>query len=604
MNNSRPPVSSADSRSWERRILARFPFEMEAVCHRTGGTARAQPGKVCNISAHGLGLRLARRFEAGTELSLDLNDTPKSVAGTLHVRVMNVRETEPGCWLHGCAFVSHGAGADMEAAFRAKLGRPPGKERRGLLRYPFVVPATARPVTAALTQSWTGTTHDISAGGLRVAARSPIYAGTLLTVKLQAAAEGGARTLMARVMHASAVAAGSWDLGCMFPTRLSPDELHLLLKEGWSRNRGKKAPPDAIATLKLALADQIERNHLADARRTVAELLRLRPNDPDGVAARDFLDDTLPPTLPTAEVRCLKGHKTSVNAAAFYANGRFAISGGGVDDDLQRDTDHSIRFWDLSAGFEVHCFSGHRSPICGIAVAQRGTRALTASRCGMLLLWDVERRTVIRQLEMHGRGTNGVAISAGGKWALGGSDDALLRLWDADRGLCLRRFKGHDGPVTACAFLGDDHTGVTASMDRTVRIWTLDATQRQNTLQGHTKGVLCLAVATDNKHIISGSADNTVRIWNVASFAEVQRLEGHENVVNAVAISPDGSRIASASADNTVRIWDANKGIQIGCLSGHTQSVKCVGFSPDGRLLISAGSDQTVRLWDVAAEPQ
>lgn len=600
----RPPLSSVVSRSQERRGLARYPFEMEAACRRAGGSSReAEPGKVCNISAYGLGLTLARRFEAGNELSLDLHDTPRTLAGTLHVRVMNVREIEPGSWLHGCAFVSHRAGGDMQAAFRAKLSRPPGRERRGLLRYPFVVPATARPLTAALTHSWPGTTYDLSAGGLRIAANSPVNAGTLLTVKLQADAAAGVRTLMARVMHASAAAAGGWDLGCMFPTRLSPDELHALLKEGWSRNRPKKEP-DPIALLKLTLADQIERNHLAEARCTVAELLRLRPNDPDGVAARDFLEDLLAPTLPTAEVRCLKGHKTSVNAVAFYANGRFAISGGGVDDELQRDTDHSIRFWDLGAGFEVHTFSGHRSPICGIAVASRGSRALTASRCGMLLLWDVERRAVIRQFEMHGRGTNCIALSGGGKWALSGYDDTLLRLWDADRGRCMRRFKGHEGSITACAFLGDDHTGVSASMDRTVRIWTLDATQRQTVLQGHTKGVLCLAAAADGRYVVTGGADNTVRIWNVASPAEVQRLEGHENVVNAVAVSPDGARIASASADNTVRIWDAKKAVQIGCFSGHTQSVKSVAFSSDGDLLLSAGSDQTVRLWDVTGEPQ
>jgi WD40 repeat protein len=601
MNQNRPPSSPSLRLAPERRGLARFPFELEAVCRQTGGSARdAEAGKVCNISAHGLGLVLARRLSEGTELSLDLHDTPQSRAGTLLVRVMNVRETDPGQWLHGCAFLSHRAGEDMQAAFRAKLGRPPGRERRALLRYPFIMPATGRALTAALKDAWTGATYDISAGGMRITSAVSVTIGTLLTVKVQMDAAAGARTLMARVMHASAATSGGWELGCMFPTRLPPDELHALLKEAWTRNRKSKAAPDPTAALKLALADQIEHNQLANARQTIGELLRLRPNDPDGLAAQEFLESMLQPTLPTTELCCLKGHKAGVNAVRFYAAGRFALSGGGVDNEMLADIDHSIRFWDLTAGFEIHCFTGHRSPVSAIAVPLRSTRALTASRCGTLLLWDVERRQVIRQLEAHGRGTNCAAISANGKWTLTGCDDALLRMWNNDLGRCLRRFGGHEGAITACVFI-DDQTGVTAGVDRSVRVWTLDAIGRHTLLTGHTKGVFCLAVSEEGR-LASGSADNTIRIWDVAGKTEALRLEGHENVINSVAFSPDGSRLASASADNTVRLWDVRKGFELACLTGHAGSVKSVAFSPDGERLLSAGSDQTVRLWDVSAE--
>src|SRR5205085_2945354 len=138
----------------------------------------------------------------------------------------------------------------------AKLGRPPGRERRTLLRYPFIMPATGRALTAAMKEAWTGATHDISAGGMRVSSAIAVNVGTLLSVKVQMDATAGARTLMARVMHTAAASTGGWELGCMFPTRLAPDELHALLKEAWTRVRQKsKAPPDPIATLKLALAD-------------------------------------------------------------------------------------------------------------------------------------------------------------------------------------------------------------------------------------------------------------------------------------------------------------------------------------------------------------
>lgn len=597
------PVIKLADLGLERRGPARFALDLETMCRRSGATSRdAHPGKISNISMTGLAVSIPWRFEEGSELTLDMPETPQTVAGLLHVRVMNVRALAVDSWLHGCVFVGHSSGGDMTAAFRFKWGKPIERERRALLRYPFAVPATARAVTAALNEAWTGTTYDISAGGLRLSANAGVKPGTLLTIKVQADASAGARTLMARVMHASSGPSG-WELGCMFNNRLAHDELQALLKEGLARSQKQsKGKPDATAALKLALADQIERNLLGDAQRTVTELLRLRPKDPDGLAAREFLECLLSPLPSSAEARCLRGHRASVNAVTFYAGGRYAISAGGVDDEMQRDLDNSVRFWDLAAGFELHTFTGHKTPVTGISVPQRGTRALTASKCSSIFLWDVERRAVIRQFELHGRGTNCAAISSGGKWALTGCEDAILRIWDADLGRCLRRFSGHEGPITACVFLPDDHAAVSASMDRTIRIWTFDSAHRHAVLSGHSKGVLSLALSADGRHVISGSADNTVRIWNLLTRSEVARLEGHENVVNAVAFSPSGKRIASASADNTIRLWDIERAEEIGCLTGHTASVRCIAFSPDGRRLLSGSSDHTVRLWDLPDE--
>jgi hypothetical protein len=597
----------------DRRGLVRYAFQLDVFCRAVGASAKeACRAKVSNVSQYGLGLVIPKPFAVGGVLSVEIADTPQSLPGSLLVRVVNARLMEQGQWLHGCAFVSHGRGDDMQAAFRVKLDRPPGRERRRMLRYPLNVPAVGRALTASLKDNWNGTTQDISAGGLRIASSAPVDAGTLLTIKVQTADKAAARSLMARVMHAAATDTG-WNLGCVFPSRLSPDELGVLLKEGWAR--GHVASADPTATLKLALANQIERNALDDARRTIAELLKIFPKDPDALAAREFLVTLAMPTpppmpavvAPPPAARPAAGgnkvfgrHKSSVNTVAFCGDGRYVLTGGGVDDPLmQNEADYIVRFWDLLSGMEIHGYTGHHAPVIGVAVARRGSRAVSASRCGTVFLWDVERRQVIRQFEKVAGGLNCIAISSQGRWVLGGGDDGVLRLWDADLSRCTRRYRGHEGPITSCAFLPNDHVGVSGGKDQTVRLWNLDSTYKSDTLKAHTKAVLCVAASADGRRVASGSADNTIRTWDVITKVPARTFEGHANVVNAVAFSPDGRSILSASADNSIRQWDIATARETACFSGHSQSVKCVCYAPDGSRFLSGSSDQEVRVWEL-----
>jgi hypothetical protein len=598
----------------ERRQQARYDFQLEAVCRlaNAGAASRAIQVKICDLSMRGLGLLSGQRFEPGALLSLDLSDSPRSRAGTLMVRVANVRSASASLWIHGCAFVSHLSGNDMQAAFPVKLSRAPGTERRALLRYRLNLPASGRSINAPVRTTWSGMTQDISAGGISFVAGSKLDAGTLLTLKLEGATPDESRTLLARVVHARRGENDDLVYGCSFPTRLKHDELLALLRVSWQQSDTGRTN-SRLESLKLTLADQIERNAVASARATIEEILRLAPNDVDALAAQTFLEPprsaavpAVPaeppppePRAPIIEAKRLNGHRSAINAIAISADGRYLMSGSGYDDPLARDEDRSVRFWDLAHDFELHAYHGHKAPVTAVGVARRSSRAVSASHDSNILLWDFERRTILRQFEPHGRGTNCLAFSAQGRWALSGCDDAVLRLWDADLGRCMRHFRGHNGPISGVALFSDERLVVTASKDQTVRIWTVEPQPRCTVLQGHKKAVLCVAVSHDRKLIASGDADSLIRLWDVASRQEVRCLEGHENMVNSVAFSSDGHFLVSASADNSVRLWDVRSGKELQTFMGNTRTVKCAIFTPDDKHVMAGGVDQTIRTWKV-----
>ena len=60
-------------------------------------------------------VRLARRFEAGTVLAIDVQGKDETVLQTLMARVVHVMLQNDGSWLLGCAFNSPLGEEDLKA---------------------------------------------------------------------------------------------------------------------------------------------------------------------------------------------------------------------------------------------------------------------------------------------------------------------------------------------------------------------------------------------------------------------------------------------------------------------------------------------------------
>jgi hypothetical protein len=99
-----PAEKSAQS---ERRAWVRYSCDLDTACRPLGGARGLQwPGEVRNLSAGGIAVKLARRFEAGTVLAVDVQGRDESILRTLLARVIYVTLQEDGSWLHGCAFTN------------------------------------------------------------------------------------------------------------------------------------------------------------------------------------------------------------------------------------------------------------------------------------------------------------------------------------------------------------------------------------------------------------------------------------------------------------------------------------------------------------------
>jgi hypothetical protein len=91
----------------ERRAWVRYASDQETFCQPR--TVRGEDelwwqGRVHNLSAGGIGLILSRRFEPGTVLTIEVQDSPARSALQLLGRVIHATVRPGAGWLVGCEF--------------------------------------------------------------------------------------------------------------------------------------------------------------------------------------------------------------------------------------------------------------------------------------------------------------------------------------------------------------------------------------------------------------------------------------------------------------------------------------------------------------------
>ena len=91
----------------ERRVWARYPASIEGVCQPVAAETATEPemswpGEILDISSGGIALALARRFQPGTPLVLELPGVDEEPSRFLQVRVVHAKVQENGQWIHGC----------------------------------------------------------------------------------------------------------------------------------------------------------------------------------------------------------------------------------------------------------------------------------------------------------------------------------------------------------------------------------------------------------------------------------------------------------------------------------------------------------------------
>ena len=266
----------------------------------------------------------------------------------------------------------------------------------------------------------------------------------------------------------------------------------------------------------------------------------------------------------------------------------------------------AVTLWDLERCSMISDLEGIGDTVTAVAVAP-DREVVAAGADGSLLAWAAHADAPRSLLRSSGNPVTAIALAPDGRRAFGLRDGHVL-LRDA-AGNDVHQTRLHTGSITSLAFDAEGRLLTGSGRppsgnwlgDGTSIAWEPQQDERRPLLFGTLEGAPVAAVPSpDAGAALRSLAGGTVELWSVSPGE--RRLLGHPETVRAVAFSAAGDVAITGGDDGTVRTWDVDTGARQESLDAHLGPVTCVAQTADGRLLLSGSLDASVAVWVVDRE--
>jgi WD40 repeat protein/DNA-binding SARP family transcriptional activator len=267
-----------------------------------------------------------------------------------------------------------------------------------------------------------------------------------------------------------------------------------------------------------------------------------------------------------------------------------------------------VYLWDTLTGHRLAGPLGEpAAPWIGPAFSPGGHLLATGGYLGTpsaggLELWDVARRTVVRQLPLPSQDdVTDTAFSSDGHVLAAGTLAGDLIFWNPASGARLGPILHPHHPPNrqsgvTLAFASRGATLVTSAQHDKTIVWDV---ARRRPVRTIPVGSDALALSSDGSTVALGQGDSSIILADTATGQRRRVVTGHGPGVPQLAFSPDGARVASLRDDRTVVVWNVATGQTEQTLRGHASPVTGVAFSPNGNLLYTSSLNDGVIAWDL-----
>lgn len=248
--------------------------------------------------------------------------------------------------------------------------------------------------------------------------------------------------------------------------------------------------------------------------------------------------------------------------------------------------------------------------VIGLSLSRDGKKLVTAGTDGVIRIWDLAKRQIVRILNGHTNAVYKAEFSPNEKLIASSSRDLSVRIWDFASGRELYKLGGFKCSIKSVAFSSDGKMLAAVGNDGIVKVWNVDTGKELNSLIHSDSADIDVSVysvifSRDGKKIYAGNGDGTISEWDVSSGKETKVWKAHKETIIALAFSRDYKLLASDGYNEAnVKLWDAKNWREIRVLGGKTsenllEQSHAVVFSPNGNLIASSvtGFDEKQRLF-------
>ena len=180
----------------------------------------------------------------------------------------------------------------------------------------------------------------------------------------------------------------------------------------------------------------------------------------------------------------------------------------------------------------------------GRAVAYSPDGRLIATASEHILLWDATTQQKLARFE-HTAIVWSLAFSRDGRQLVSTHADGAVLVWSVDERECIANLNEHSGAVRAVAFSPDGRRIVSAGEDRSVTLWNAAHGTKERVVNVHQTRVTSVGFSADGHTLATGDQDGVLFLHDLVRNTH-RPLGGPHIVPNyVVAISPDERFVAT-----------------------------------------------------------
>jgi len=183
---------------------------------------------------------------------------------------------------------------------------------------------------------------------------------------------------------------------------------------------------------------------------------------------------------------------------------------------------------------------------------------VTASGDNTIMLWDIQRRQVIRTFEGHTSDVMSAIPTKDGNLIFSGGCDTFAKVWDVRTGNCTQTHMGHEADINAITVFPDQMAFATGSDDSTVRLWDTRCWGEVNCFRNDKllSTVTSVAFSGSGRLIFAGYDDLDAHAFDVVKAKLLTPAIGpHETRISCLGVNRAGTALCTGSWDTSLKVW-------------------------------------------------
>ena len=213
-----------------------------------------------------------------------------------------------------------------------------------------------------------------------------------------------------------------------------------------------------------------------------------------------------------------------------------------------------------------------------------------------------------------GTGLYSMTISGNGLMLMTTDTSDTLRLWDMEKGTCLRTLQLAEGQVGCALDAAISHDGRVVMFAGPqpaggITMWNTAAHKPIKMMAGAGKHTFQVACTPDAKFAFAGDHDGVLHVVQVATGATVRTLRaseagsGDSTELESFAISADARVAMGHTPFSPLRVWTTGDGKTLYSLTGEDDPVVCSALSATGGRAVAGTHEDNLLLFDLFPAP-